>query len=453
MSERADVVVVGMGPGGEDLAGKLAERGLDVIGIDHGLVGGECPYWGCIPSKMMIRAANLLAEARRIPGMAGTSSVTPDWSIVAQRIREEATDDWNDQVAVDRFEKKGGRFMRGTARFEGPGKISVDGTVVEAPKIAINAGTVPSIPPIPGLSPVHYWTNRHAIETKDLPATLTILGGGPIGLELGQMFGRFGAKVTVVESGERILGPEEPESSTLLTEVFEREGIVVRTGAAAERVSMEGEDIALMLNDGSTVKGERLLVAVGRRAPIKELNGSAIGISEDARFLPVDEHGRVTDGVWALGDITGKGNFTHMSMYEANVVLHDILGDQNVIAEYHAVPRVTFTDPEIGSVGMSEKGARDAGIHVRIGSYPIPRSTRGWIHKAGNEGYIKLIEDRARGILVGATSAGPTGGEVLSMLTLAVHERIPVERLRSMIFAYPTFHRAIEAALDDLLSH
>jgi len=453
MSERADVVVVGMGPGGEDLAGKLAERGLDVIGIDHGLVGGECPYWGCIPSKMMIRAANLLAEARRIPGMAGTSSVTPDWSIVAQRIREEATDDWNDQVAVDRFEKKGGRFMRGTARFEGPGKISVDGTVVEAPKIAINAGTVPSIPPIPGLSDVHYWTNHHAIETKDLPATLTILGGGPIGLELGQMFGRFGAKVTVVESGERILGPEDPESSTLLTEVFEREGIVVRTDVAAERVSMDGEDIALMLSDGSTVKGERLLVAVGRRAPIKELNASAIGIAEDARFLPVDEHGRVTDGVWALGDITGKGNFTHMSMYEANVVLHDILGDQNVVAEYHAVPRVTFTDPEIGSVGMSEKGARDAGIEVRIGLYPVPRSTRGWIHKAGNDGFIKLIEDRARGVLVGATSAGPTGGEVLSMLTLAVHERIPVERLRSMIFAYPTFHRAVEAALDDLLSH
>ena len=142
-----------------------------------------------------------------------------------------------------------------------------------------------------------------------------------------------------------------------------------------------------------------------------------------------------------------------MSMYEANVVLHDILGDAGPVAEYHAVPRVTFTDPEIGSVGMSEKSARDAGIDVRIGNYPVPRSTRGWIHKAGNDGFIKLIEDRVRGVLVGATSAGPTGGEVLSMLTLAVHERTTVERLRSMIFAYPTFHRAVEAALDDLLSH
>ena len=453
MSERADVVVVGMGPGGEDVAGKLAEHGMDVIGIDHGLVGGECPYWGCIPSKMMIRAANLLTEARRIHGMAGTSTVTPDWSVVAQRIREEATDDWNDKVAVDRFVKKGGRFMRGTARFDAPGKLSVDGTKVEAPKIVVNAGTVPVIPPIQGLSDVNYWTNHQAIETKDLPSTLTILGGGPIGLELGQMFARFGVKVTVVEAGERILGPEEPESSALLTEIFEREGIVVRTGAAAEKVSMDGEDIALTLSDGSTVRGERLLVAVGRRAPLKELNAVAIGVPPDARFMPVDEHGRVTDGVWAVGDITGKGNFTHMSMYEANVVTHDILGDKNVVAEYHAVPRVTFTDPEIGSVGMSEKNARDAGIQVRIGNYPVPKSTRGWIHKAGNDGFIKLIEDRARGVLVGATSAGPTGGEVLSMLTLAVHERIPVERLRSMIFAYPTFHRAVEAALDDLLSN
>jgi len=452
MSDRADVVVIGMGPGGEDLAGKLAERGMNVIGIDHGLVGGECPYWGCIPSKMMIRAANLLAEARRIDGMAGTATVTPDWSVVAMRIREEATDNWDDRVAVERFEKKGGRFIRGTARFAGAGKVAVDGTSIESPKIVVNAGTVPLIPPIPGLSDVHYWTNHHAIETKDLPATLTILGGGPIGLELGQMFGRFGVTVTIVEAGERILGPEEPESSALLAEVFEREGIVVRTNATAQSVSMDGGDIALSLSDGSTVRGEKLLVAVGRRAPIKELNVSAIGIDESARFLPVDERGRVADGVWAIGDITGKGNFTHMSMYEANIAMHDILGDDGPVASYHAVPRVTFTDPEIGSVGMSEKGARDAGINVRVGNYPVPRSTRGWIHKAGNDGYIKLIEDRARGVLVGATSAGPTGGEVLSVLTLAVHAAIPVEQLRSMIFAYPTFHRAIEAALDELMS-
>src|SRR5205807_9602741 len=170
----------------------------------------------------MIRAANLLAEARRIPCIAGNSSVTPDWSVVAQRIREEATDDWNDQVAVDRFVKKGGRFIRGSARFIAPGRLSVDGTTVEAPKIAINAGTVPVIPPIPGLSDVHYWTNHHAIEADKLPRTLTILGGGAVGLELGQMFQRFGVKVTIVEAIDRILPPEEPESSALIDEILQR---------------------------------------------------------------------------------------------------------------------------------------------------------------------------------------------------------------------------------------
>ncbi|MGZ4213102.1 MAG: dihydrolipoyl dehydrogenase family protein [Actinomycetota bacterium] len=452
MPERADVIVIGMGPGGEDLAGKLAEAGLDVVGIDHRLVGGECPYWGCVPSKMMIRAANLLAETRRVPGMAGQSTVTPDWGVVESRIREEATDDWDDRVAVERFTKKGGRFMRGTGRFEGPGRVSVDGAIVEAPTIVVAAGLVPAIPPIPGLSDVPYWTNHQAIEMKDLPRTLTVLGGGAIGLELGQLLQRFGVAVTIVEALPRILAPEEPESSALITEILEREGVVIRTNAKVTGVAMQGDDIAVSLEDGSTVAGERLLVATGRRAQLKELNVAAIGLDETARALPVDDHGRVTDGVWALGDITGNGAFTHMSMYEANIVFHDIMGRPIDGADYRAVPRVTFTDPEIGSVGMNEEAARAKGINVRIGTTQVPSSTRGWIHKAGNEGFIKLVEDRDEGVLVGSTSAGPAGGEVLSMLTLAVYARIPVEQLRGMIFAYPTFHRAVEDALRDLVS-
>jgi pyruvate/2-oxoglutarate dehydrogenase complex dihydrolipoamide dehydrogenase (E3) component len=453
MSERAEVVVLGMGPGGEDVAGKLAQEGVDVIGIDHSLVGGECPYWGCVPSKMMIRAGNLLAEARRIPGMAGSATVTPDWEPVARRIREEATDNWDDHVAVERFTKKGGRFIRGTGRFEAPGKLNVDGTIVEAPKIVVATGTVPAIPPIPGLSEVHYWTNHHAIEADTLPRTLTIMGGGAIGLELGQMFHRFGVDVTIVEGMERILPPEEPESSALIAEIFQREGVNVRVGVKVVGVSMDGDDITVALEDGSRVNGEKLLVATGRRAPIKELNVGVIGVDENARALPIDEHCRVTDGVWGLGDVTGKGPFTHVSMYHANIVFHDVLGRPIHAADYHALPRVTFTDPEIGSVGMSEQAARDQGINVRVGMSQVPSSARGWIHKVGNEGFIKLIEDKDRGVLVGATSAGPTGGEVLSMLTLAVHANITVEELRRMIYAYPTIHRAVEDALRDLVSH
>jgi len=453
MSERAEVVVLGMGPGGEDVAGKLAGEGVDVIGIDHSLVGGECPYWGCVPSKMMIRAGNLLAEGRRIPGMAGSATVTPDWEPVARRIREEATDNWDDHVAVERFTKKGGRFIRGTGRFEAPGKLNVDGTIVEAPKVVVATGTVPAIPPIPGLSDVHYWTNHHAIEADRLPRTLTIMGGGAVGLELGQMFARFGVSVTIVEAMERILPPEEPESSALIAEILQREGVAVRTGVKVVGVSMDGDDIAVSLEDGSKVTGEKLLVATGRRALIKELNVGAIGIDESARVLPIDEHCRVTDGVWALGDVTGKGPFTHVSMYQANIVFHDVLGRPIHAADYHALPHVTFTDPEIGSVGMSEQAARDQGINVRVGMSQVPSSARGWIHKVGNEGFIKLIEDKDRGVLVGATSAGPTGGEVLSMLTLAVHANITVEELRRMIYAYPTIHRAVEDALRDLVSH
>jgi pyruvate/2-oxoglutarate dehydrogenase complex dihydrolipoamide dehydrogenase (E3) component len=442
-----------MGPGGEDLAGKLAGEGVDVIGIDHGLVGGECPYWGCIPSKMMIRAANLLAEARRIPGMSGNAVVTPDWEPVARRIREEATDNWDDHVAVERFTKKGGRFIRGTGRFEAPGKLSVDGTIVEASKIVIAIGTVPAIPPIPGLSDVHYWTNHDAIQADALPRALTIMGGGAVGLELGQMFARFGVAVTLVEAMDRILPPEEPESSALIADILAREGVTLRTGVKVVGVSMDGDDIAVSLEDGSKVTGEKLLVATGRRAQIKELNVGVIGLDENARAIRVDEHCRVTDGVWALGDVTGKGPFTHVSMYQANIVFHDVLGRPIHAADYHALPRVTFTDPEVGSVGMSEQAARDQGINVRTGMSQVPRSARGWIHKVGNEGFIKLIEDRDRGVLVGATSAGPTGGEVLSMLALAVHAKVPIDSLRAMIYAYPTFHRGIEDALRDLVSH
>jgi pyruvate/2-oxoglutarate dehydrogenase complex dihydrolipoamide dehydrogenase (E3) component len=238
MTERAEVIVVGMGPGGEEVAGRLAEAGLDVLGIEAKLLGGECPYWGCVPSKMMVRAANLLAEGRRIPGMAGTATVTADWAPVARRIRDEATDNWNDQVAVDRFVKKGGRFLRGSARLLGPSSVEVDDVVYEASRaLVINTGTEPAIPPIDGLADTPYWTNREAIETETVPESLAILGGGSVGLELAQVFARFGAQVTVVEALDRLLAIEEPEASALAAEAMGRDGITVHLGASARNVS------------------------------------------------------------------------------------------------------------------------------------------------------------------------------------------------------------------------
>ncbi len=456
MPEHAEVIVLGMGPGGEDAAERLAVAGLDVVGIDAELVGGECPYWGCVPSKMMIRAADLLAEAGRVTSMAGGATVSPDWTPVARRIREEATDDWDDTVAVERFEEKGGRLVRGWGRLEGPGRVAVGDRVIEASRaVVIGIGTRSWTPPVPGLSDTPYWTNRQAIETEEVPSSLAVLGGGAIGVELAQVFRRFGSEVTVLEAGPSLVGPEEPEAGQLLAEIFESEGIAVVTNATVESVHHQEArfSVALGGDAGSPVMAERLLVATGRRPDLARLNVAALGLDDSARALPVDDHMRVqgVPGVWALGDVTGKGAFTHMSMYQADIVVDDILGREVVPADYRAVPRVTFTDPEIGSVGLSERDARHQGLAVRVGMAEIPVSTRGWIHKAGNQGFIKLVEDAERGVLVGATSVGPWGGEVLGLLTLAVYAEVPTVDLRHMIYAYPTFHRAIERAVKVLL--
>ncbi|MFC7715670.1 dihydrolipoyl dehydrogenase family protein [Nonomuraea recticatena] len=427
-----DVIVLGMGPGGEDVAGRLAEAGLRVAGVEANLVGGECPYWGCIPSKMMLHAADQVEKG----------ALPPDWGPLARRIREEATDDWNDKVAADRFTGKGGHLVRGHGRITGAGEVTVGDQVIRASRgIVIASGSQPAVPPIDGLEGTPYWTNHQAIETETVPESLIVLGGGAVGVELAQVFSRFGARVTVLEGLDRLVAIEEPEAGELIAKAFADEGIDVRTGVKVSRVTY-GED-------GFTLAGvtaRRLLVATGRRVDLKALGVAAIGLDESARAIPVDGRMRAAEDVWALGDAVGKGAFTHMSMYHADIIVKEILGEPAYEAEYHAVPRVTFTDPEVGAVGLTEAQAREKGLDVCVGFTDLAESTRGWIAQA--RGFVKLVA--ADGVLVGATSAGPSGGEVLSMLTLAVHERVPVRRLNQMIYAYPTFHRAVSAALADL---
>jgi pyruvate/2-oxoglutarate dehydrogenase complex dihydrolipoamide dehydrogenase (E3) component len=453
VSEREfDVVVIGMGPGAEFVAEELARAGVSVAAVEDSLVGGECPYWGCVPSKMMIRAADLLAEGRRIPGMAGSSVVSPDWAPVASRIRDEATDNWDDTVAADRFTGLGGTLVRGHGVIAGPDQVRVGDQMLRARRgIVIGTGSAPSIPPIDGLAGTPYWTNHQAIEAEQVPRSLVVLGGGAVGAELAQVFARFGCSVTVVEARGQLLPAEEPESGQLLAEVFRAEGIAVLTGVPAASVAYHDGEFTVTLTDGTSARGERLLVATGRRSDLAALGVSAIGLDESAHVLETDADMRVAPGVWALGDVVGHGAFTHMSMYEGGIILDQLLDRPHHRAEYHAVPRVTFTDPEIGSVGMTEAQARDRlGVAVRTSAAQLPASARGWIHKVGNRGFIKLVADAERDVLVGATSAGPTGGEVLGLLTLAVHAPVPVPRLREMIYAYPTFHRAVEDALRQL---
>jgi len=445
--EEVDVIVLGLGVGGEEVAGRLAEAGLNVIGIDNTLVGGECPYWGCIPTKMMVRAAGALEEARRIPGLAGTSTVTPDWSPVAKRIRDQATDDWNDKVAVDRFEGKGGRFVRGTGEIVGAGSVRVGPRTYAATRALVLAtGTKAVVPPVEGLAGTPYWTNREAVEAAALPKSLLVLGGGAIGCEFAQVFARFGVPVTIIEGSGRVLAMEEPESSEVAARALEADGIRILAGVRAAAVAHDGAEFSVRLSDGSSVTGEKLLVATGRAAKLDGVEH--LGIDPASRFIKTDEWMRAADRVWAVGDVTGNGVFTHMAFYEADVAVRDILGQGGPAADYRAKPRVTFIDPEIGAVGLTEREAREAGLDVRVSYLPLSSTTRGWIHGPGGDGFIKLVA--AGDVLVGATTAGPAGGEMIGAMSVAVHAQVPIATLRGTIWAYPTFHRGFGQALSQL---
>jgi pyruvate/2-oxoglutarate dehydrogenase complex dihydrolipoamide dehydrogenase (E3) component len=411
-------------------------------------VGGECPYFGCIPSKMMVRASDVLAEAGRVDGLAGSAQVQPDWSPVHARIRDEATDDWDDQVAVDRLVEAGVRFVRGHGRLDGERTVVVGEERFEAKRgVVLNPGTSPATPPIPGLADTPYWTNRDIVRIETVPGSLIVIGGGAIGAEMTQALSRFGVRVTLLEVADRILAPEEPEASALLSDVFAHESIQVLAGVKIDSVSYD-EGRFRVLVDGQTLDAEKLLVAAGRRPNLSDLGLDTVGLDPSARSIEVDDAMQAGAGLWAIGDVTGKGAFTHVSMYQSAICARAILDQEGPAADYRAVPRVTFTDPEVGSVGMTEKQARDAGLNVRVAKTDLGASTRGWIAQA--KGLIKLVEDADRGVLVGATSVGPSGGEILSMLTTAIHAEVPTDTLRSMIYAYPTFHRAVEATLAEL---
>jgi pyruvate/2-oxoglutarate dehydrogenase complex dihydrolipoamide dehydrogenase (E3) component len=444
MTEHADVVILGLGTGGEDLGLRLAGAGLDVVGVEPALLGGECAYWACIPSKIMIRAADLLQEARRVNGVAGHAEVTPDWLPVATRIRTEATGDWDDSIAVARFESSGGRFVRGRGRLTGPRTVTVgDESYIASRGIVIATGSKPFVPPIRGLDDVDYWTTHDAIAVEELPQSLIILGAGGVGCELGQVFSRFGVAVTIVEGQDRLLPAEEPEASEVVKSVFEAEGIALHVGARAESIEARGDSVVMALGDGTRLSAERLLVATGRTVDLAGLGLEAAGLDSSGRFVEVDDRMRAAEGIWAMGDVTGKAMFTHVAVYQASIVAADILGQDPPPADYSALPRVTFTDPEVGSVGMTEAAARAAGLDVIVATKPVGSTFRGWLHGSGNDGVIKLIADRDTGVLVGASSVGPRGGDVLGMLATAVHARVPIATLQHMIYAYPTFYGGI----------
>ena len=441
-----DVIMLGVGTSGEDLSLQLLDAGLDVVGIEAKLVGGTCPFYGCLPSKMMVRAANLLKESERVSLMSGQASTSPDWSQVAGLVRQ-LTGGWNDAGGVERFKKRGGRLIHGEGKFTGPRTVSVNVESFKARKgIVIATGTKPVIPPISGLDKVDYWTTDDIIEAESLPESIVILGGGATGSELGQVLARFGVKVTMVEPGDRLRRLEEPEASEKVETAFADDGITVHKGAKAREVELRGNSIVTRLDDGEELVSERLVLATGRKPDLENMGLEAAGLDSSARFIEVDERMRAADGIWAMGDVTGKAMLTHVALYQGAIIAADILGKEHPPAEYHSIPRVTFTDPEVGSVGLTEAAAREAGFDVVTVAKQVAATFRGILH-GNNSGVIKLVADRKTGVLIGATAVGPRGGEMLGLLTLAVHARTPLTKLRSMIYAFPTFTGGIGEAI------
>ncbi|MCW2792472.1 MAG: merA 2 [Nocardioides sp.] len=446
-----DVVVLGLGPGGKVAARRLAETGLRVVGVEKNLVGGECPFFGCTPSKLMIRAADVLGEARRVDAFAGHADVRPDWAPVAARIRR-VTADWSDASQVDDLTASGVEVVHGTGRLVGPGRVAVEShgattEYVAARGVVLGTGTDPAELPIPGLAGTPYWTNREVVRVTELPSSLVVVGGGPIGAELAQVFQRFGVAVTLVEAADRLLGAEEPEAAEVVLRALRGDGVDVRTGVDITGVAHDSDGFAVTLGD-ETVRAERLLVAAGRSPNLAGIGLPSVGLDDDADRIRTDERMRAAERLWAIGDITGEGAYTHVATYQAAVAVRDLLGEDGPWADYRAVSRVTFTEPEVGAVGLTERQARDAGLQVRTGTSDVGSSSRGWIHET--DGVVKVVADADRGILVGATVASPYGGEVVGLLSTAVHAEVPVATLRGMHFAFPTLHSAIETALTDL---
>ncbi|MEA2656831.1 MAG: hypothetical protein QOI23_2196, partial [Chloroflexota bacterium] len=428
MPKDFDVICLGGGVAGEAIAGGLEGSGLTLAVIERELVGGECPYWGCIPSKTLLRSGETLSEADRARTIAASRV---DWDLDFPKISKRVlwmARDLDDTRPAAALEATGAALMRGDGKLVDLRTVEVSGERYHARKAVVVAnGSTASVPPIPGLDSVEYWTNRQAAIPRELPISLAVLGGGAIGVELGQAFARFGSKVTVIEAGPRFLGLEEPEAGEALRPHLEADGIALVAGDPCVGVEKgpDGSGVVVKLKSGKRVQAERLLVATGRRANFESWEGAGLPRTERG-WLKVDAATlEATPGVYGAGDVTGIGGFTHLAYYHGQIVSRRIRGEA-ARADHSAVPRVTFTDPEVASVGMTEAGAREKGIDVVIATADPAEAARGYIHDF-HGGMLKLVGDRKRGVLIGATMVTPRAGEILGELILAVKAGTPLK--------------------------
>jgi len=449
LPQEFDVVCLGGGVAGEAIASGLQASGISLAVVERELVGGECPYWGCIPSKTLLRSGETLEEADRARTLAASRV---EWDIdfpkVSKRVLWMARD-LDDTRPAAALEATGAKLFRGAGSLVDLRTVQVGGDQLVARKAVVIAnGSTAAIPPIPGLDKVHYWTNRQATIPRELPATLAVLGGGAVGVELGQAFARLGSKVTVIEAGPRFLGLEEPEAGAALQPHLEADGITVIAGDPCVAVEPHGTGVMLSLKSGAIVDADRLLVATGRRPNFEAWRESGIAQTERG-WLKVDPATlEARAGVYGAGDITGLGGFTHLAYYHGQIVARRLRGE-DARADHTAVPRVTFTDPEVASVGLSEAAAVERGIDVVTASADPADTARGYIHDFRG-GALKLIADRKGGVLIGATMVTPRAGEILGELVLAVKVGTPVRRLADVIHPFPAFNRVLGAVLGDL---
>jgi len=453
LAQEFDVVCLGGGVAGEAIAAGLQDSGLTLAVVERELVGGECAYWGCIPSKTLLRSGETLSEADRARLLAASRvEWTVDFPKVSKRVRWMARD-FDDRRAAAALEATGARLFRGEGKLTDPRTVEVGGETLAARRAVVIAnGSTAVIPPISGLESVEFWTNRQAAVPGELPASLAILGGGAIGVELGQAFARLGCRVTVIEAGPMFLGLEEPEAGAALRPHLEADGITLTIGdpsIAVEKQPAAPSDqrsaVVVHLKSGAVISADRLLVATGRRPNAEAWRAAGLA-QTDRGWLKVDSATlEAQPGVYGAGDVTGLGGFTHLAYYHGEVIARRLRGI-DARADHTAVPRVTFTDPEIASVGLSEAAARARGIDVIVASADPANTARGYIHDF-HGGAIKLVGDRERGILVGATLVTPRAGEILGELVLAIKLRTPLETLADVIHPFPAFNRVLGESL------